>query len=1119
MPKPVTLLDPRSTWHDLGRSPDMSRHVKGLLRTTRYMQDGGFGVAGGPALTEFEGEWVIDPETGLPIRRRDLLAKRKAREVAGPLTNSAQQGSRGVFSRIGSGITGAVSGAADRVGLDTVASKALDLYNTDVPVYSNVARDIVQPVIKKGFDVADPVLPLVPGVGNLVNAVSNVTGDSAGDVAASFVPVSAGDVALELAPFAGKGLKAGGKALGKIDDLLRATPEELATLTRGPGDTFFPRVQVAGGAADDLAEWEYTLKRLQQAAEKGPEALKAEQARLLEINHARTAEQQANAAEAARARFSNTGKQNLASTADEMAQAAENARQTASAPAPGTDAAVRAAEASGDEVALGDALFDRIARRMEGVGTENFGAGVPGTVETANSFLANLASIPNALKRINTMGDIASAGGRQTQPLIFIDPKIWGRNVSRGVRAYFEDPAARTVMEEIEKLRRFADDDVFEVGDKAIVVDSMRKVLGIGEDFAAPGFEKVSNRTVDKFVDNLPLFQRSQKAQEAIIVGAATDLRNQMIDSAIRAGIANEDWYRHYGDIARVWTGYGNVPEALKGLSNNFYSLRNVAARFQTLTQPITKPGAVFASPQNMLRNRAIFSASPRGVATKNLFRAAVGEHANLLLLAAAGQNTGLFDVGWNPLASGYGSLQFADENGTTYNMDLLGGYGGMIRAMARTASWANDVQAGREPQYDPAIEWLKFSRYKLSGVPSSILDTIIANSPGLSGVEGLQSPFAFDLTDPEAWKNGEFIGKVLPFFAGEGAQGLLNGTFEQSPEGLMKAGLFTMTAFSGAPVGAYGPSATDKSNIGVKDALESGATYVNAAGETVPYPTTYTAADGTQKPVTSLTELRYADPLAADDFDAKNPDLKNDRSEDSNRTTQRIRELQQTHFDEQTQRDQALEAGDIEPSEWREASGDKAAQLAAAIRERAQDYRGEPETRGRLQAVLDRYSTAIEQATTPLGTDWTQVDREVASWSDQERSLLESNRLAGETPKRKEYLRDLNALEPYWEIKDREWAKAQDQNPRFQDAPSADAWRKQEVKRLTSEGRPPAVAEMIADALLEAYTLNTDIESYLYLLRNRDAISLLTKWGFSVAEELQALTPEYVNQFRPVTP
>lgn len=533
---------------------------------------------------------------------------------------------------------------------------------------------------------------------------------------------------------------------------------------------------------DDLADWERSAKKLAEARAKGPKAFEAERARQAAITNERIAAEQAASKANAATRFGNTAKQAMESTREAMARAANAVR----------DEGGMAIAPDADPIVLSQGM---------------------------DAFSRNVAAVPSALRRMQTQGDVAGARLRQALPVAAIDPKLWGRGTSRTIRAYFEDPQARGVMAEIEQLPHFAKDTIRMTADGEMVrIPAMSKVLGIGEDFQTPGFETINDSLVTKIAENsLPFSMgpRSEKAMRVGLIGDATELRNGMIESALKAGIRDDAWFDHYGDIAKAAVGYGDVPALLKGFSNGFYSLRNVIARFQTLTQPFTKPGPLLAIQDKAAKTQGVFSASPRGVAARHLTRFAAAELGNLRLLSAAGRHSGLFEVGWNPLEGGFGRLDYQDEEGNHFSTDLLGGYGSMIKALARSGAAANDAVNGRPMEFSPLVEWLNFARYKLGPVPAVLVDTAVANDPTFSKMEDLESPFATNLLDLKPAD----IGKVLPFFAGESVQALLDGTLDiHSTDDLFKSGANLLASWAGAPQSIFPASTSDKLTVQLQD-------------------------------------------------------------------------------------------------------------------------------------------------------------------------------------------------------------------------------------------------------------------------------------------------------------
>lgn len=827
----------------------------------------------------------------------------------------------------------------------------------------------------------------------------------------------------------------------------------------------------------DLAAWEYTMRQLEKAKEQGPEAVAAVRERMSAAVKKKQAERQVTEQANRNLRWGNTAKTELAKTSDEMAEAANRARNEPSL----LDNPVPAG------VPLPSAKLQNAVNAAGGVPVKS-----PGTI------LENLVAIPAASKQIQTGGDVLGAQFRQGLPTFFIDPRVWGRNSKRALKAYFEDPAATGVLDEVGKIARFADDDVRRVimvvddagNADALIVPSMRQVLGIGDDFAVPGFEKVNSSLVSRMADQYPLGQRSQKAMQAALVGTATELRNQMIDAAQRAGVNKLAWFEHYGDIAKVGVGYGDVPGFLKGLSNGFYSLRNTAARFQSVTQPFTKPGPVFAFQDKAAKGQGIFSASPRGVATRNLVRFAAGELANLRFLSAAGKFSGLFEVGHDPLGPGFGQITFQDPKGNDIKTDVLGGYGSMIKAMVRSAAAAQDTAEGKEPRYDPVVEWLNFSRYKMAGMPAAVMDTAIAHS-ALGDAEGMQSPFAIDLADPKTWTGGAWAQWFVPFFTQDSIQGLASGTLDASPGGLMEAGALGLAQWAGIPANLYEETPYGESEERIAAGIK--------AGE---LPATFPAPDGTQKPVKSYADLKAASPLAADEFDKKNPELATARAEASSfEPAKKAKAVQDEALVHQRMRDDTLL--NTNPAQWRKESGDAAREAGIRIDQIYRDageYDREP--RSLLDVANKEYHDAIMKATNPATKkpDWDAVDLALAAMSPDKQKLLFENRLKGETPARQQYIRDLKVLVPYFKQRDEAWKELAATDKEWGKFKTFDDYRQSLVVELHDAGYGWAEAEAKAEKATSRTAEIVSKTSNIYLADHlEEVVPLLDKWGYYV--------------------
>lgn len=264
--------------------------------------------------------------------------------------------------------------------------------------------------------------------------------------------------------------------------------------------------------------------------------------------------------------------------------------------------------------------------------------------------------------------------------------------------------------------------------------------------------------------------------------------------------------------------------------------------------------------------------------------------------------------------------------------------------------------------------------------------------------------------------------------------------------------------------------------------------------------PTTYTDENGQQKPVKTYADLRAADPLAADEFNKRNPDIMDKRQSVQSETSQRINELHAEFNTRQQKRDTILLPTD--PEEWRKVSAADNAEVQAAIEERARDFGDyEKEPQSLLDLANMKYHTAIEASTVDDQVDWDKVDRELAKMSPQEQDLLFANRLAGETDARKQYIRDLVKLEPFFQSRDEAWARLQQANPEFAQYKDLDAYRLAKVLEVMQKnpGYPRPVVEDLIDKSLGVLTQSASLAGAQYLVQNRELVPLLAKYGFSV--------------------
>lgn len=412
----------------------------------------------------------------------------------------------------------------------------------------------------------------------------------------------------------------------------------------------------------------------------------------------------------------------------------------------------------------------------------------------------NLIALPSLWKGWTASGDVLGVAFRQLENTKYAEPIMFKDAVQAATKAFVASPEKAEQM--LKSLPRWDVGGTVTSGGKTIEIQPLAKVFKYGDEYRTPGFEVPNQSKVARFGQAFPLVRNSEQSLRAGMMTAAALRREQMITAAAAFG-APESWFKHYDDIARISVLYGDIPRWAHGLSNGFYSLRNMTARFQNMTQPITKPGPLLRSPSEMIRDKAIFSPSPRGVASRNLTRWVAGEVANLQMMAAMGRETGLFAVGTDPLGNGFGRVEFDDDKGNTVSTDILGGYGSMIKAVARSADAA---AKGEDSEFDIFEEWTKFFRNKAAPLPAAVIDTAVTNVPGLKDKPGLESPFQLNWFDPSTYTKGEFIARMLPFFAGDPVDLMLKGKLDAtSPNDLLKSAGAILAGFAGVPASIYG--------------------------------------------------------------------------------------------------------------------------------------------------------------------------------------------------------------------------------------------------------------------------------------------------------------------------
>ena len=210
------------------------------------------------------------------------------------------------------------------------------------------------------------------------------------------------------------------------------------------------------------------------------------------------------------------------------------------------------------------------------------------------------------------------------------------------------------------------------------------------------------------------------------------------------------------------------------------------------------------------------------------------------------------------------------------------------------------------------------------------------------------------------------------------------------------------------------------------------------------------------------------------------------------------------------------------DPQEYRRLAGDIVQEAAIRRDEAMQNGKiDEFDTTSALGKAVNGFYDAVKPAKGDITTDYDMQEKLGAEYlasldpDMRERVIKELAYSKDETYA--QLLRDQQALAEYFNIRDKEWQETAAKNQRFAGTTSADQWIEQEVARLTASGQPPATAKLIAEAIASAYTQQSSIASKVYLVKNRDKIALMNRWGYTISEAIAALDPNWIKQYQSV--
>lgn len=591
-------------------------------------------------------------------------------------------------------------------------------------------------------------------------------------------------------------------------------------------------------------------------------------------------------------------------------------------------------------------------------------------------------------------------------------------------------------------------------------------------------FQGVKDTTVGRVTEKVPWYRYSnrQYATEfnAHILHDYGETARRMWDMEERLGLPHDR--SQYEDLARKLEHRYQYGSMRQGKVPVFFSLPAMSGRAQAMGDvmaALTKPGEWFTP-------GATQEAMKTGIA------AAAATTGMMYLVAEALPG---FEVD-----TSRGIPRLKTPVGT---IDPYAGWGSMARLIYDSAAIIEGGVSGKDSTQETWDKLVKRSADFLRG-QSSPTASEVATAITHEDYAGRNVPLS------EQFNPLKMAGRLtLPIVATSIKEGYDN----YGAEGAVAAALWE--GFSGSLNQGISPSEASRRKIAEEQ----------KAGT---LPKKYEAVGGEM----DLTEYNQMTDLQKEEFDKRNPKIKAERERMAAEPIRRLKEEQAVANNKQDQRDTALDNGLLTPEQWREQRTAIQAERRGALDSVERQFPSyfkdldqrevKPET-PRQDVVMKHYIQAIKDAESETGVDWLAVDRYVAGLSKTDRDLLFDSRLAGSTSKEKEYLSDVKDLEPYWAVRDKDWADLQSRNPRFQGAKDPDDWRLKEIQRQTAAGKPPFVAEAIADALIEAHTATSSVNQFIFLIQHRELIPLLEKWGFGVPSELEPLSPNFKKQFEPV--
>ncbi len=275
--------------------------------------------------------------------------------------------------------------------------------------------------------------------------------------------------------------------------------------------------------------------------------------------------------------------------------------------------------------------------------------------------------------------------------------------------------------------------------------------------------------------------------------------------------------------------------------------------------------------------------------------------------------------------------------------------------------------------------------------------------------------------------------------------------------------------------------------------------------------PSTYKDDNGKVQAITKYSQLIDADPNAAAEFDSRHGDMKDARLKASRESTQAAQLIRDQANEVQDHYDTELLLTD--PADWRAKSGD--VQHDADVRI-DQIYRDAGKFTSKPKTFADKVSSEYHDILVEAGLDennpikdsidWDKVDELTAQKSKDWNDQREKNRLKGETKPRQEFLSTAPLRDPYFEIRDTAWEQAKGRNASLAPYKNVDDYVREWQLRFMAKGIPREEARSEALDLASAYMDTATGQQEIYLLKHRDALANLYKFGYFIPADLEEL-------------